>query len=577
MATVFASASAAVADGSTASPALTTTPSWDPSPPLSADTSSGVHPSVKRSEITAEEKLRVLAWHRANGANQRQTAAHFRALGPQFKRLNQGTVSRWLLGEKRFKALVQSRQPRVIRAKRVKHPQVERCLALWLDRLPLDQYARLRAKEVKHAVRSVYECLQVPSSERLELSNGWLSRFQARHGLKLQKAQGEGAAATESCLQTERQRLREVVGHFLAAGGRTLDDVWNMDETSFFFDCSPVVAEQRQMETMEQVAQRLTVTLAMNATGSERLEPTVVGRRSLEAGDGKYYSNSTAWMTAEVFCEWLKAWNRDLEAAGRHVLLLVDEFRGHSVALAGLTNIQLEFFSPLLTEFVQPCSIGLSDIFHTNYRRLVVQRALERLRSKANGGDLFGIDQLEAIALANAAWQNVEGNAISASWMQAQCLAQQGDGLAVASSAAQMANLLTTKPLQELQEALNALETESRLQQLCLTLRDAASFVKLGLDDALGLNLSFAEIVTLSGVKEGAMDTDTVQTAPPAKRQAGSDPADVLNSLLIMESHWRATEMELPSTLLELLVRTREKLQLEFAARESKESKPLQA
>ncbi|KAL3668427.1 hypothetical protein V7S43_006515 [Phytophthora oleae] len=39
------------------------------------------------------------------------------------------------------------------------------------------------------------------------------------------------------------------------------------------------------------------------------------------------------------------------------------------------------------------------------------------------------------------------------------------------------------------------------------------------------------------------------------------DPNDVLNSLLIMENYWRTTDMEIPSEVLDLLVRTRESLQ----------------
>ncbi|KAH7476274.1 Tigger transposable element-derived protein 6 [Phytophthora ramorum] len=212
--------------------------------------------------------------------------------------------------------------------------------------------------------KSIYDALGVPADERLELSNGWLSRFQARHGLKLHKTRG-GDTGVDS-VEMEQFRLQEVVQEFIAAGGgRTMNDVWNMDEASFFYDCSPVVAvdEDIEVDAMKKVETRLTVTLATNATGSERLEPIFIGHVSQDMkllGCGRFYCNSTAWMTGDIFCAWLKTWNQELVNASRRVLLLVDKFRGHKADLAALTNIQLEFLSPAVTDFVQPGCVGLN-------------------------------------------------------------------------------------------------------------------------------------------------------------------------------------------------------------------------
>ncbi|KAG7393379.1 hypothetical protein PHYPSEUDO_009583 [Phytophthora pseudosyringae] len=339
----------------------TSVPACASSSPLFADAPAVAETAVKRSEITAEEKLRVLAWHHANGCNQRRTAAHFQAQEPKFGRLNQGTVSRWLLSENKFKAQVRSHQPTVIRAKSVRHPQVERCLALWLDRMPLDQYYTLTGKKVK--------------------------------------------------------------------------------------------------------------------------------------------------------------------------------------------------------------------------------------------------SMLEAMNLAKAAWLTVEVGAIEACWVQAQVLSNEmvdeGRWSEVVHSSIHVDNLLLVNPLQELQESLNALASESHKSQKNLVLHNAGDFVKLDLQNALGTSLSVPEIVTLARMDVGNSvhssndsTTTTITTCITGGKGADStvhylpsaelpgtnmalpqpswmDPNDVLNSLLIMESHWRATEMELPSEVLDLLVLTRENLQQEFASRQN--------
>ncbi|KAL4159559.1 hypothetical protein PRNP1_000136 [Phytophthora ramorum] len=572
-----ASASAADAAASGVYMGLSSSSSCAPRSPFSNDAVSVSEDLVKRSEITA----------------------HFQASEPRFRSLNQTTVSRWLRSEDKFKKLVLSHQAAIIRDKSVRHPQVERCLCLWLDRLPLNQYIKLTGREVKYMTKSIYDALGVPADERLELSNGWLSRFQARHGLKLHKTRG-GDTGVDS-VEMEQFRLQEVVQEFIAAGGgRTMNDVWNMDEASFFYDCSPVVAvdEDIEVDAMKKVETRLTVTLATNATGSERLEPIFIGHVSQDMkllGCGRFYCNSTAWMTGDIFCAWLKTWNQELVNASRRVLLLVDKFRGHKADLAALTNIQLEFLSPAVTDFVQPGCVGLNDTFHANYRQLVVHRALIRLRSSKICDNLFEIDLPEAVALAKTAWQNVEMARIAACWMHTQILPVQHEEshFETAHVPSQMTNTLVLKPLQELQEVLNVFRAEFQVRQLPVTLYSAVDFVKLGANNALGKNVSVSKIVEMirrddnvktlatgsnANTTEGADSTicsrteitlfDEVAPRSTQLRHSAStiDPSDVLKSLAIMESHWRATEAKLPNDMLDLLVRTRESLQCEFAS-----------
>ncbi|RLN72363.1 hypothetical protein BBJ28_00019322 [Nothophytophthora sp. Chile5] len=543
----------------------------------------------RRSLLTAAEKVAVLDWYNANGRNQKHTAAHFRAL-PRYDKLSQGTISRWLLTEPKIRASavrgatigrrnsedmppngrLQGSSP--AREKSLRHPELEKCLTLWLDGLELAQCARLSGREIKTVANQIYDELKVPRADRLELSNGWLGRFQARHGLKLHKGHSEGSAAcVQDALEMERRRLADVVSVFLSGkSGRSLNDVWNMDETSFFFDCSPIIVAENAVNKTATTDTKLTAALAVNATGTERLEPLFIGQGSqLQLlGFRPYYINRLAVMTADIFSAWLQTWDQELVAANRQVLLLVDQARGHLTDLANLSNIQLEFFSPLLTGRVQPCCLGLSSTFHTLYRRSVVMRAVEKLSRRAeastDGGELFEIDQLEAMNLVKTMWQNVKAEVIVSCWRKAQLLPDQIQSVEVPSQLGDGASVAMTEEVAELQQALHFFQMEAQARNVPLTCMNATEFSRFGLEEAACTGLSIKDIVQLvvkpeidqsNGLMEGVelSNAGLEDTSVSAKR--------LLQAQLTLERYWQQNGFELTPKVLQVLQQSRTRLQ----------------
>lgn len=114
---------------------------------------------------------------------------------------------------------------------------------------------------------------------------------------------------------------------------------------------------------------RLTFALTCNSDGSDKLQPMIIGKslrpacfeRKSGGSLGYYYRNNVkAWMTYQLFSEWITQWDRHLQVEGRSVLLLVDNFSGHGEPSDyKLTSIRLEFFSPNLTSHVQPLNAGI--------------------------------------------------------------------------------------------------------------------------------------------------------------------------------------------------------------------------
>ncbi|KAF8812708.1 DDE-domain-containing protein, partial [Phlegmacium glaucopus] len=106
---------------------------------------------------------------------------------------------------------------------------------------------------------------------------------------------------------------------------------------------------------------RLTYAFTSNADGSEKLPAFVIGKaahpRAFQRKTGKqlgfyYRNNAKAWMTTQLYQEWIQKWDTELQSINRKILLLQDNFSGHVIP-DDLTNICVENFEPNLTMHVQ--------------------------------------------------------------------------------------------------------------------------------------------------------------------------------------------------------------------------------
>ncbi|KAL4126495.1 hypothetical protein QTP88_010717 [Uroleucon formosanum] len=68
--------------------------------------------------------------------------------------------------------------------------------------------------------------------------------------------------------------------------------------------------------------------------------------------DVDYKSHNKAWMTGDIFSDWLKEWDKQLAKEKRHILLTVDNYPAHPPAQTEF--IKLVFLSPNTTSVLQP-------------------------------------------------------------------------------------------------------------------------------------------------------------------------------------------------------------------------------
>ena len=165
---------------------------------------------------------------------------------------------------------------------------------------------------------------------------------------------------------------------------------------------------------------RLTYAFTSNANGSEKLQPFIIGKaarpRAFEKKTGEqlgfyYRNNAKAWMTAYLYQDWIKRWDRELQAKGRRILLLQDNFSGH-IPPDDLQNIQVENFEPNLTAHIQPKDQGIIRCFKAHYRSRFILRAVNRYDEGITPAEIYNIDQLQAMRLADLTWREVDTTTI---------------------------------------------------------------------------------------------------------------------------------------------------------------------
>lgn len=108
------------------------------------------------------------------------------------------------------------------------HPQVNRALETWVAQA--EHLGLILTGDVIRAMWKRFANLfKVPDEDRLRLSEGWLTSFKNRTGLRSIKRHGEAGAASPDTVYAERTQIRTITDLYLPV------DIYNMDETGLFY------------------------------------------------------------------------------------------------------------------------------------------------------------------------------------------------------------------------------------------------------------------------------------------------------------------------------------------------------
>ena len=365
------------------------------------------------SSLSNDQKLKICHHKAANQSIKQSALANWAMQEFKLSKVpTQGTISNILAKHQQYESM-DSTELTSKRQRAVKHPELDNVLANWVLQCQARQVA-LSGDLIKEKARQFSRQLEL--GERTpEFSNGWLAKFNIRHGFKAQKSYGESGSVDLDAIDRNMPTIKEKLQSY------SLQDIYNMDETGLFYRMAPDrTIARRQIEGSKKDKTRLTFVFAANADGSHKMEPLIIGhaqrprafnRKSGEQLGFYYRSNAKAWMTGLIFREWLQKMDQQMQDANRKVLLLLDNAPSHVVRDLPLTNVQVFLFPANTTSKIQPMDAGIIATFKRRYRRFQLQNAIDR--DEQQKADIYKVDQLIAMKWAKAAWNDISSKTIA--------------------------------------------------------------------------------------------------------------------------------------------------------------------
>ncbi|KIJ47111.1 hypothetical protein M422DRAFT_128781, partial [Sphaerobolus stellatus SS14] len=303
-----------------------------------------------------------------------------------------------------------SKRPRI-----VTRPDVEKALFYWVKQME-DKGETVTGPMLVQKRSHFEEKLNVPQEERL-LGEGWVAPFCKAYKIREFRRHGEAGSVDINAVADEHIRLAAILKKFKPK------DRFNFDETSLFAFAPPDRGlATKQMSGKKAEKFRITLGIACNADGSEKLPLLFIGRsmkprcfrgKTPQSLGFDYYSNKKAWMTMEIFEKWIKALDLKMGRIGRYIALTIDNFSGHYISYQP-RNIMLIFFEPNMTSFIQPCDASIIRCLKAHYRHAFCLRALDR--EELDERDIYKIQLNEAMLLAKEAWSAVSQETIRNCW-----------------------------------------------------------------------------------------------------------------------------------------------------------------
>ena len=271
------------------------------------------------------------------------------------------------------------------RVRQVKSEKLEACVTRWVDQTLQLKNAKavLTGKLIQEKALDFARILQITD---FKASSGWLTLYKDRHGLKWREFHGEAASAPLGSLTAERKILQALLKHYVKR------NIFNADETGLYWRATPKRGLVKgKTSGFKKDKARVTLLLCSNADGSEKLKPFVIGTSQAPQPFPRgtklrhhhqvsYTNNSTAWMNSEKWEDWLREIDSMMRIQQREILLLVDNFSGHSIQSDWTpTNVKVHFLPPNTTAHLQPMDAGIISAFKRKYSAMLSRHWVDAL------------------------------------------------------------------------------------------------------------------------------------------------------------------------------------------------------
>ncbi|KAL3687741.1 hypothetical protein R1sor_014050 [Riccia sorocarpa] len=213
--------------------------------------------------------LRIVIWQHHDANTITNKALSVWASEKFGKQINEMTISRIL---KRKKDLLGSGVTKSMkRHMKAGCPNLESILNSWFL-LMQDANVTISDSMLIEKAKMLQNTVPQETEKEFRFSNGWLQDFKTRNGIAEYVRHGEGASAeiTDDVLN-RIEGLKALISRY------DHDDVFNMDETSLFFQLEPNrTLTTRALNGKKKFKNRLSIALTANMTSTIKLPPFVV-------------------------------------------------------------------------------------------------------------------------------------------------------------------------------------------------------------------------------------------------------------------------------------------------------------
>ena len=313
--------------------------------------------SNKRKAFDIEEKLQIIKDFEENKLTVSQLIIKYQRPQSSISSIINKKQKDKIL-EKYQENLIQPEQKRIRGSNFTK---LEEALNHWFQNVMSNKNITLngpliQAQAIKYA--TMLQCLD------FKASNGWLDGFKKRHNISFKTVVGEAGLVDTKVIEDWFKILPDLIK------GYDWSEIFNADETALFFKVLPnktLYFSGVPCNSIKQIKERLSLLLAANWSGSEKLMPLVIGKsknpRCFKQINKTnlpvlYRNNNKAWMNAVIFKEWLIKLDKKFKNENRKIIMFLDNFSGHhdtkSTETLHLTNIKLAFFPPNCTSVCHP-------------------------------------------------------------------------------------------------------------------------------------------------------------------------------------------------------------------------------
>jgi hypothetical protein len=240
-------------------------------------------------------------------------------------------------------------------------------------------------------------------------SSGWIDRFKKCSGLVNRKICGEANNVNpEELVASKDTTLLHLMAKY------SPKDIFNADEFGLFYSMLPdktYTFKGASCKGIKVNKERITVLVCANLDDTEKLPRIVTGKskqpqcfKNTKLLPCTYHNNKTAWMTCEIFQEFLVSLDRRMASKNGKIILFADHCPAHPKGVRNCKNMQVEFFPANTTSVLQPMDQGVIKALKQKFCRSFVLRLLQRLNSNK---DRYKMSLLAAVSMLAMTWNLV--------------------------------------------------------------------------------------------------------------------------------------------------------------------------